>query len=421
MRVADGVQQALGDLLARLAQAGVQRGDHDVQLGQDLVRVVQRAIGPDLDLGALQQADRIAQLALHGVDLRPAAGGRLRRQPAGHAQAGGVVGDRQHLAGRARGPPPPSRGSRACPSLQVECECSSALDVSQLDQARAACPAGPPAPRRGLRAARAGSRAAPGRRRLLLRWRTGSRVPSLRAAGPARRATGPCFRASSRRRTLWSLEPVAYCRAVPKRSGGCTHNWARRPLLNSTLDLVSPCPATRDHVRMADEGLHHRRRIGRRRPAGRCRRRWRACGAGCRRASAAYAGQLPQPGQQLLGERPGPAQRDAVGAPARALRCPAMILASDFSPMPGRSRSLPARAAASSSARLVTPSSFQNRPTFLGPRSGTCSSSTRRGRHLAFSFSRNSSLPVRAARRSSRRWPCPRRGSPSACPPARPR
>ena len=63
---------------------------------------------------------------------------------------------------------------------------------------------------------------------------------------------------------------------------------------------------------------------------------------------------------------------------------PARMRASDLSPMPGRLWSLPALAAASSSARLVTPSCFQKRATFLGPRSGTCKRSTRVGGHLGF-------------------------------------
>ncbi|MDH5507600.1 MAG: hypothetical protein OEZ02_10300, partial [Anaerolineae bacterium] len=32
---------------------------------------------------------------------------------------------------------------------------------------------------------------------------------------------------------------------MPKRSGGWTHSWARRPVVNSTLDLVAPWPMTR--------------------------------------------------------------------------------------------------------------------------------------------------------------------------------
>ncbi len=126
MRVADGVQQALGDLLPRLAQAGVQRSDDDIQLGQHLVREIQRPIGADLHLGALQQADRIAQLACTASISCRWRMELVDRKPAGHAQAAGMVGDRQHFQAASRGPPRPSRGYVSVPSLQVEWECSSA-------------------------------------------------------------------------------------------------------------------------------------------------------------------------------------------------------------------------------------------------------------------------------------------------------
>ena len=72
----------------------------------------------------------------------------------------------------------------------------------------------------------------------------------------------PRLSASSRRRTLWSLEPVAYCRAVPKRSGGCTQSWARRPSLELHAGFGLALASTRATSGMGGEGLHDRRRIG---------------------------------------------------------------------------------------------------------------------------------------------------------------
>ena len=126
VRVADGVEQAGGDLVAGLAQAAVQRGDDDIQLGQGFIGVIQRAVGADLDLGALQQADGVAQLGLGSVDLRALGLDLVDREPAGDAQAGGVVGDGQDFASRARRAASAISLIERRPSLQVEWECSSA-------------------------------------------------------------------------------------------------------------------------------------------------------------------------------------------------------------------------------------------------------------------------------------------------------
>ena len=49
----NGAEQPGGDLLARLAQTGVQRRHHDVERGQDVVGEVEASIGLDIDLGPL--------------------------------------------------------------------------------------------------------------------------------------------------------------------------------------------------------------------------------------------------------------------------------------------------------------------------------------------------------------------------------
>ena len=83
-----------------------------------------------------------------------------------------------------------------------------------------------------------------------------------------------------------------------------------------------------------------------------------------------------------------PERRESASIPAR-------IAASDFSPMPGRSRSLPALAAFSNCGSVVILSAFQIMPIFFGPRLGTLSHSARLAGTSFFSFSRNWSLPVR--------------------------
>ena len=69
VRVADGVDDALRDLLARLPQAGVQRGDHQVQACQKFIGVIERAIGFDLHLAGVQDEDAVAELLLDLLDL----------------------------------------------------------------------------------------------------------------------------------------------------------------------------------------------------------------------------------------------------------------------------------------------------------------------------------------------------------------
>ena len=93
VRVIDHPQQPLGDLFTRLAQAGVERCDNDVQLCQRLIRVIQAAIRVDLHLAALQNAQRIPHLALDVFDFLAMAGQILNGRPAGDAQPARMVGN----------------------------------------------------------------------------------------------------------------------------------------------------------------------------------------------------------------------------------------------------------------------------------------------------------------------------------------
>ena len=93
VRVPDGVEQAICHLFAWLAEARVHAGNDKIQLGQDFVRIVQRAIGLDLHFSAMQDAKigsdglicRSYRLALFPQP--------LNGQSIGDAQAARMIGD----------------------------------------------------------------------------------------------------------------------------------------------------------------------------------------------------------------------------------------------------------------------------------------------------------------------------------------
>ena len=57
LRVAQRVAVARHQLRPRLAPADVERADNDVEARQELVVVVELAVGPDLQLAAVQQPE----------------------------------------------------------------------------------------------------------------------------------------------------------------------------------------------------------------------------------------------------------------------------------------------------------------------------------------------------------------------------
>ena len=97
VRVAHRVQQALRHLAARLAQTGVQGGHDDVELRQDLIAVIERAIRADFHFSALQKADRISQIDLQRLDLGALTRYILQAQAAGDPQAARMIGNGEHL------------------------------------------------------------------------------------------------------------------------------------------------------------------------------------------------------------------------------------------------------------------------------------------------------------------------------------
>ena len=69
VRIEDSIEHPLCDFLARLSQGGMQRGQHQIKACQEFVRVVQLAIGFDLNFRSVQNNDAIAKFLLNLLDL----------------------------------------------------------------------------------------------------------------------------------------------------------------------------------------------------------------------------------------------------------------------------------------------------------------------------------------------------------------
>ena len=59
VRVLDRVEHPLRQLGARLPPPDVERGDHEVERREQLVRVVELAVGADLELAAVEQPEAL--------------------------------------------------------------------------------------------------------------------------------------------------------------------------------------------------------------------------------------------------------------------------------------------------------------------------------------------------------------------------
>ena len=104
--VLDRGERAAGELLGGLAAPGVDAGDDHVEAREELVGVVERRIGADLELGAVQHAER-RELGVHPGD-RVALLLHLRgAQAARDAERRRVVGEHDVLVARDRAPRAP--------------------------------------------------------------------------------------------------------------------------------------------------------------------------------------------------------------------------------------------------------------------------------------------------------------------------
>ena len=76
VRAADRTQHPGCQLIARLTPPHVERGDDQVEPGEQVVVVVEPAVGPDLQLAAVQQAEAARRRAFRDAPLP-----LLRREP----------------------------------------------------------------------------------------------------------------------------------------------------------------------------------------------------------------------------------------------------------------------------------------------------------------------------------------------------
>ena len=167
----------------------------------------------------------------------------------------------------------------------------------------------------------------------------------------------------------------------------------RRPSCSSMLDLFSPCPSTRTTsgwlVKAAIRAGESAQATTRSRSptVSFKRRRLPAASARCTPGNSRSQASQRCPAVKAL-------PRDMRDPRAASPAMPARMLVSVFAPMPGSVAIFPALAAASRSARVRRPNSFQNRATFLGPTPETRSKSSREGGTSSSRRLRNSSLPV---------------------------
>ena len=238
-------EDALGQLGARLAAADVERRDDEVERRQELVRVVELAVGADLELAAVQQAEALGDVLGRRVPASSSAAKRLfsaAMSARSCATRSGVeaAGDRErlrvvghHLVGVAAAPGELGHDlDRLAPSDQSEWECRSPRRSASVTSV------GQPARERRLDLAAVLAQLGLDERQAQERVRLGlgGERPELAAAPPVRISPSspsrakpysdrlqPMSRARSRSRTLCSFEPVKWMRCVPACSGPHDH------------------------------------------------------------------------------------------------------------------------------------------------------------------------------------------------------
>ena len=235
------------------------RGHDEVEPREQVVVVVERAVGADLQLAAVEQPEALGRRLgrrrpgrllgrVAGVELgddRALLLDPVGRQAAGDGQRLGVVG--QDLVGVAAPPGASAMTSMAwCAVRPVGVAVQVAAQVAELDEARQAAGQG----RLDLAAVLAqlglDERAGRGRRTppsSVAKVRSSAASPvSGSPSSPMRRKPfsdrlQPWSRARSRSRTLCSLEPVKWMRYVPASPGGMTMRSACGPRSSRTAAL----------------------------------------------------------------------------------------------------------------------------------------------------------------------------------------
>ena len=131
-RMAHRLDDPVRDRLARRALAGVEADLHPLELGEDVVREVERAVREDVALAAAEDPERRQHL-VRGRDLLGLAPEVVGVEPRDDADVAGVVADRQVLvAERLRGAPHLLDGRLPVRGGRVDVEV--AADVAELEQ-----------------------------------------------------------------------------------------------------------------------------------------------------------------------------------------------------------------------------------------------------------------------------------------------
>ena len=185
-RMADRAEASPRQLRAVLAGRVVQRGEDDVERREDGVRAVERAVGQDVDLEAVQDRHARRLVAQPRRSRRAAARARSSVTVRDGAGVLGVIGDRDVLvAERMRRP-----GSSAAASRARRCRwCACGGRRGCLRAAPASAPPG--AARGRARRARRASPAADRRGRRWCRPRSRTRSGEVRGASGRRRRARP--------------------------------------------------------------------------------------------------------------------------------------------------------------------------------------------------------------------------------------
>ena len=104
MRMLDGRERAAGQLLGRLVAPGVDARDDDVEASQQLIGVVEGRVGSDLELGAVQDAER-GELGVDPRDLHRLLVDARRSEAASDPERGRVIREHDVLVAEVtRGP-----------------------------------------------------------------------------------------------------------------------------------------------------------------------------------------------------------------------------------------------------------------------------------------------------------------------------
>ena len=91
-RVLDGADDAGGHGVAAQVELRMDRGDHEIELGEQVVVVVERAVAEDIRLNALEDVEG-GQFLVEPVDFLPLALDFLNAEPSGVGRGLAVVGN----------------------------------------------------------------------------------------------------------------------------------------------------------------------------------------------------------------------------------------------------------------------------------------------------------------------------------------